>query len=104
MELEQFKELVTVEIKLHSEDTHPRDYFDSAYDRESIVQESEWNEWVWCCVELIATYEGISESSFLGACSYKDESDFRECGYFEDMKKECIKALYERIKNLVQEW
>jgi hypothetical protein len=104
MELNRFKELATIGIKLHPEDMHPRDCFEDDETIEHVIEQSQFNDWAWCCVEVIATYQGMSESSFIGACSYNDESDFRECGYFEDKKEESITALYERIKSLVQGW
>jgi hypothetical protein len=50
--------------------------------------------WAWCSVKVIGEVHGVRrESSWLGACNYADERDFRECGYFEDMCAEVIEQL-----------
>jgi len=36
----------------------------------------------------------------LGACSYKDEEDFKKGGYYEDMKKQAYNDLINQIKAL----
>ena len=57
----------------------------------ALLREADWNVWQWCNVEVNATYKGLEASAYLGACSYKDEDDFREnSGYFEEMQAEAL--------------
>lgn len=52
------------------------------------------NDWAWCCAHVRVTYKGIlTADSYLGACSYRDEADFRAGGYFDDMVSECLEEI-----------
>ena len=61
------------------------------------------NAWAWCCVEVRAswwnrktgqTYKG---SDYLGGCSYRSEADFKQPGYYDDMKKIAYDELVSNI-------
>jgi hypothetical protein len=42
--------------------------------------------WAWADVEVQATLpDGRTGSAYLGGCSYDDENNFKEGGYYEDM-------------------
>lgn len=59
-----------------------------------IIEDAEYNPWAWCCVEVRATFDGVTGSDFLGGCSYKNEADFKTPGgYYEDMVNEAIERL-----------
>ena len=80
---------------------------DDAFDREvedSIIADFEGgNEWAWCTVKVTARYEYIDEIEgvdYLGACSYKDEEDFKDCGYYADMQDQARERLYDRLEGV----
>ena len=95
---------ITFSIKVHPEDTHPRDHFayDTEEENESMVNEIlaklEWNEWAWCLVQVVAEYGSLSATTFLGGCSYDSEKAFREDAYFSDMCEELKAELQELAK------
>lgn len=59
------------------------------------------NQWAWCDVTVTAhwdEFEGTSD--WLGGCSYTGEEQFREPGgYFDDMKREALLRLNQRLAN-----
>lgn len=67
---------------------------DPAYDREDeeaiLARLRKGEDWAWCCVKVTVSCGELSESEYLGCCSYADEEDFRtNSGYFDDMVREC---------------
>lgn len=58
------------------------------------------NEWAWCRVEVRAIWGAMYGSAFLGGCSYKNQKDFEQDGYFEDMKAEALDNLKSKIASL----
>jgi hypothetical protein len=102
--LKQITDLVAqnahIAIEPRPEYSHPRDSFEFQDDIDHVIKEAQWNEWAWCCVKVSATYKGITESEYLGACSYKDEADFRACDYFKDMARCCIECLAVKLKDI----
>ena len=77
---------------------------DDDYDKpveDKILADMEDNVWAWACVEVRASYGGLTCSDYLGACSYKDEEDFvKNSGYYEDMVKEACAQLAFEVRNL----
>ena len=56
------------------------------------------NEWAWCCVRVVAEWNGLEGDDYLGCCSYASEADFRvEGGYYDDMKNSATLALLAKI-------
>ena len=55
------------------------------------------NEWAWCCVRVVAEWNGLEGDDFLGCCSYASEADFQSGGYFDDMKESATLELLARI-------
>lgn len=98
---------VDFEILVHPEDT-PVEGNASAIDEETdeqianniYEQLDNGNIWAWCTVEVKASYKGISASDYLGCCSYKDEADFKNDGYYKDMKQIAFDNLIEELKLL----
>jgi hypothetical protein len=75
------------------------------YDREQeqlLLKELEYNEWAWCCIKVTAEYKGLKECDYLGGCSYDSEEDFKNCGYYEDMKATAYSRLIERLEDFAQ--
>lgn len=56
--------------------------------------------WAWCCVKVTAWYAGIEGADFLGGCSYEDETDFKQGGYWEDMRIEALGELHVELMEI----
>ena len=70
-------------------------------EEQRILKELEYNQWVWCCIEIQGEFKGIMFSDYLGACSYKDEKDFIDnSGYYEDMINTVKKGIQDIINNV----
>jgi len=58
------------------------------------------NEWAWCRVDVYAEWNGFQGRDSLGACSYRDEDDFKAPGgYYEDMKERALDDLYAQVRS-----
>lgn len=60
------------------------------------------NEWAWCRVVVRAQWNGFEGWDSLGCCSYRSEQDFRNGGYFEDMRRAALANLNETIAATAQ--
>lgn len=65
------------------------------------------DEWAWCVVTVTASVEFEGETfkgrDTLGACSYRDEADFRQPGgYLDDMKASALDDLRRTINETAQ--
>ena len=59
------------------------------------------NEWAWCFVTVMATWQGFVGHSCLGGCSYRSEEEFcRPGGYFPELKKDALTDLNRVIERL----
>ncbi len=70
---------------------------------EKVQNDNGYNPWLWCFVEVRATYKGLSGSAYLGGCTYEDEEGFKAGGYYEQMVSEALEELNANIQNLVSE-
>lgn len=99
-----------ITIETLREDLDPEDYFasgDDVADKEltdQIRADLAWNPWAWCVVKVTARYADIESSEYLGACSYEDEREFKDGGYFEDMKDTAITELTHRVMQIVDKF
>lgn len=67
---------------------------------ERILADAEDNVWAWACVKVSASWGGFTGDVYLGGCNYKDEADFRaNSGYFEDLLREAMENLLQKIKD-----
>lgn len=103
----KIKDQVTYSIIVHSEEIPIRgnaSAIDEKTDLEveqSIIEQLEsGNEWAWCSVEVVAEFNELKASDYLGACSYKSEDDFKSGGYYEDMKERAFEQLVDDIQKL----
>lgn len=61
---------------------------DPAFDREveaDVEARLENTPWAWCTVKVTLHLGPFKASTYLGACSYNSEAEFRSDPYFEDM-------------------
>lgn len=49
--------------------------------------------WAWCTVVVTAKWKEWKGVDSLGGCSYENEADFRQDGYFDDMKDRALEEL-----------
>ena len=89
------------------EHMHPDDCFALDVDAQteivnSIIQDSETNEWAWCCVCVKGSFGGIEAKTYLGACSYESRKEFEQSGYYEDLKQEVLNELNNKARNLIE--
>jgi len=92
-------------VSIETEEVSIFDHFDSgdsSSDREmekNIIRRLDRGDlWAWCIVIVVAKYGDISGMDHLGCCSYKDENEFRECGYYNDMCDRALEDLNKRIR------
>jgi hypothetical protein len=70
------------------------DRFDKECEDEILNRLRRNDVWAWARVTVTATWNRYTGHAGLGACSYKDEAEFREPGgYYDDMKQEALDAL-----------
>lgn len=71
---------------------------DKAVEDEIIARVESGDAWAWCTVRVRVTYRGVlSADSYLGACSYASEKEFRNDAYYDDLVKECLAELNKRL-------
>lgn len=99
----KIKPEVTYSILVRREEDGPEGHFASGDDKEDaetcrkIRKDAESSEWAWCAVEVRAEWNDLTGSDFLGGCSYASEKDFKEGGYFEDMKDRALDELVAKV-------
>lgn len=55
--------------------------------------------WAWCQITVRVTWGGYRGEAYLGGCSYRDEQDFVDQGYYyPDMVDEALETLNSEIK------
>lgn len=57
------------------------------------------NPWAWFMAKVTVKAYGFEASDCLGGCSYKDEQDFKQGGYYLDMILECLGQIESEIYN-----
>jgi len=100
---------VTFEIVAEEEYVPPEGCFDSGDDEQDseicrqIREDSEHNEWAWCCVRVTARWRDMKADEYLGCCSYESKADFcqRE-GYFDQMKADSLESLNRELERLLE--
>lgn len=92
---------VTYEIEVSPDDLNVRgnaiasgdDTFDRQVEDEIIGRLDNGDVWTWCSVHVVARLGNFEGDAWLGACSYKDEEDFKQGGYYIDMKRDALEDL-----------
>lgn len=105
------KNQVQYELDCLEDDTQVRgnamasgdDDFDKKIEDEILSRLESGDLWAWCTVRVTATWKGIIGTDYLGACSYKNEKDFKaKGGYYQDMKNQAFDDLIRQIKELAK--
>lgn len=65
-------------------------------------QLAQGNEWAWCRVRVMVSFQGFEETEHLGGCAYESEEDFKKGGYYVDMVGECVDKIAEAFEKLVE--
>lgn len=99
-----FKEVVngvTYELLIGNCYFELEDHFDDKETINHIRSELETqNVYAWFDAEVKASVHEVSESTYLGCCSYKDLGEFLRDQYYEDMKADALDMLNEKMKEL----
>lgn len=101
---------VTYEVDVEQDDTPVRGNAmasgdadaDKAVEDEILGRLDQGDVWAWALVKVTAKCEGFTGTAYLGGCSYKDEKEFQEDGYFEQLKHEAFEDLIEGAKATVE--
>lgn len=76
------------------------DELDRKVEDELIERVGNGDVWAWASVKVTASIPGIDLEGvdYLGGCSYRDEEDFKQDGYYEDMKAQALEDLEKQIQ------
>jgi hypothetical protein len=55
------------------------------------------NDWAWCTARVTVTWNGLEGVDYLSCCSYRNERDFRNDGYYDDMIHEALADLNRKV-------
>ena len=77
------------------------DKFDRIQENKVIGRLNRGDRWAWCLVRVVARFRGLEGQAFLGGCSYRNEQDFIDGGYFDDMKREAFDDLMNQVQDIV---
>lgn len=78
------------------------DDVDQAVEDEIMDQLCRGNDWAWCCVRVVASWEGFHASDYLGCCSYASEADFLSGDYYSDMRATALDNLNAAVQRTAQ--
>lgn len=94
-----------VTILVYPELEEPEGHFasgDDEFDKKTVAEIrrelEDGNQWAWCTVGVQVSWAGFDEQEYLGACSYKDLEQFKQCGYMHDMVGEALDKLTTKIR------
>lgn len=54
--------------------------------------------WAWACVTVTATYREFSGAEILGACSYRDEEEFKKDSYYLMLRESALDNLQSNME------
>jgi hypothetical protein len=92
---------VKIEFTPENEDTDITGYFEE----QNIIQiQNKYNSGnmaAWFCAKVEVSFRGISETDYLGCCSYNSFKEFEsdESGYYVDMINNCITQINKQINS-----
>lgn len=100
---EKIARKATIQIDVLPEHIRIQDSFTEQETINFVRQLASETEWGWCCVKVTVHYGDLTETEYLGGCSYRNESEFRECPYYADMVSECCNRLADSVARIVRE-
>lgn len=68
-----------------------------------VIEDNGYNPWLWCDVEVIGNYKGLSTSEHLAQCAYKNEQEFKEGIYYEDMQNIILEELNKMVSDIAKD-
>ncbi len=88
-----------IEFEPQEEDISPADQFDDEKTLKWVLEQYNdyGNIYAWFCAKITVKYKGYEATDYLGACSYKDENDFKKGGYYDDMLNTCIMEINREV-------
>lgn len=67
---------------------------DDRYESEILERLERGDIYAWFTAKVsVRDRDGKEASDYLGACTYQDEADFKNGGYYLDMIEECVRQL-----------
>ena len=82
------------------------DDLDTKVENEILERLDQGDTWAWASVEVKCSVnvngETFSGSDHLGACSYKDEENFKTGGYYEQLMAGAMKDLIENMNHAIR--
>lgn len=97
-------EMIKWKVEIQPEDRSPKDEFDDERDVAAALKA--WKEddyWGWGVVKVTGEFMGLTESAFMGGCTYRDEEQFIRDGY-SDMQSDVMYGLQEQIEAIADLW
>jgi hypothetical protein len=100
---ETLKRLVTITLEHEPEDSSYQVEFEESDAARNWIREQldKCNTWAWCQVTVTARLGGFETKDYLGACSYENENDFKNGGYYESMIDSCVAEMADEIERIV---
>lgn len=92
-----------VDIDVLPENMRIEDSFDQQDCINFVRQLASETPWGWCCVKITVRYGDLTETEYLGGCSYNNEAEFRKCPYYGDMVAECCDRLADSVASIVRQ-
>jgi len=74
------------------------DEFDKKVEDEIIERLNNGDIWAWAAVTIKAQFGKFEGTDHLGCCSYENEEDFKNDGYYEDMKQLALDDLNRELQ------
>ena len=83
-----------ITFEVEDEDTQASDLIEDEKTLKWIEDSYEnGNPYAWFCAKITVKYKDFEATDYLGGCSYKNEKDFKNGGYYWDMVNTCVKEI-----------
>lgn len=107
---EEFKKQVRITVEAREDETPVRGNVlvsgNDAEDKEAedltLERLDRGDIWAWALVCVKGTFKGLEYETYLGGCNYRDELDFKSCGYYADMVAEVVDQLYANYEEILE--
>lgn len=73
---------------------------DKRVEAELLLRRAVGDVWAWASVKVTAEWHGFKGVDYLGACSYKDETEFRQDAYYEMMCDNALTDLQQSMQRI----